>query len=159
MCIIVLDPKHIYLLYVWYWAGESCIHLWCSFQWSKNWIRGVCSKLGFWYWICPTRVLKRRTQWWEYPWGRGTRIFTGKKLHVILWQSCREPNIPDCCGDRATVVDESGDMITWKKVMASKGKSKQVNAMEKEIESLHHVIQVRFGIWWSYSKTKGSCRQ
>ena len=45
--------------------------------------------------------------------------------------------MPDYYGNRVTVADTSGDPTSWKEVMASTDKAKWVNAMEKEMESLH----------------------
>ena len=45
--------------------------------------------------------------------------------------------MPDCYGNRVTVADTSGDPTSWKEVMASPEKAKWVNAIEKEMESLH----------------------
>ena len=45
--------------------------------------------------------------------------------------------MPDYYGNRVTVADTSGDPTSWKEVMASTDKIKWVNAMEKEMESLH----------------------
>ena len=45
--------------------------------------------------------------------------------------------MPHYYGNRVTVADTSRDPTFWKEVMASQDKVKWVNAMEKEMESLH----------------------
>ena len=54
-----------------------------------------------------------------------------------LRRSSRERRKPDYYGVRVTVADTSGDPTSLKEALASSDKTKWVNAMEKEMESLH----------------------
>ena len=53
-----------------------------------------------------------------------------------LRRSSRERRKPDYYGVRVTVADTSGDPTSLKEVLANSDKTKWVNAMEKEMESL-----------------------